>query len=343
MIRRSGRLKALAQQSTASVDRATRPKKTGRTGRTKKDEKVEEQNEKEFKGNEVKIEAETGTEAKQELIEEPAASADVPVKSEEQVTGGAPVPRNFEEIYRHVKEMRKRVVAPVDTMGCERLPEGVSSTITPRVHRFQLLIALMLSSQTKDETNAIAMDTLREGLKPLGGLTLEAIRQTSERDIDRMIFKVGFHNRKAHYIKETAEILHNKFDDETPSTLEDLVSLPGVGPKMAHLFLHRAWGVVAGIGVDVHVHRLANMWGWTGRSKLVPTPERTRVALESWLPRDLWVDINPTLVGFGQTICLPRNPKCDQCTIAPTGLCKGVVRSKLKKAKTELKDIEDIV
>jgi endonuclease-3 len=241
--------------------------------------------------------------------------------------------------------MRKKVVAPVDTMGCERLPEGVSSTITPRVHRFQLLIALMLSSQTKDEVNAIAMDSLREGLKGVGGLTLDGIRKTDEKEIDRMIFKVGFHNRKAHYIKQTAEILHDKFDDDTPSTIEDLVSLPGVGPKMAHLFLHRAWGLVEGIGVDVHVHRLANMWGWTGRSKLAPTPERTRVALESWLPRDLWVEINPMLVGFGQTICLPRNSKCDQCTIAPTGLCKGVIRSKLKKgqAAPTVNDIEDIV
>ncbi|ANB13719.1 bifunctional N-glycosylase/AP lyase NTG2 [Sugiyamaella lignohabitans] len=253
-------------------------------------------------------------------------------------------PKNWRDIYSHVQKMRANTMAPVDTMGCERLPEAISSTITPAVHRYQLLIALMLSAQTKDEVNAQAMATLRRELSPVGGLTIDGILATQESEIDRMIFKVGFHSRKAKYIKLSTQILRDQYDNDIPKTIEDMVSLPGVGPKMAHLLMHRAWGVAEGIGVDVHVHRLANMWGWTGKnSKLLPTPERTREALESWLPKELWVDINPLLVGFGQTICIPRGRKCDLCTLAPTGLCKNVDRSKFKKVKRPIPDIEDLI
>src|SRR5262245_1356781 len=82
-----------------------------------------------------------------------------------------------------------------------------------------------------------------------------------------------------------------------------------------------------GIGVDTHVHRIANLLGWVH----TPTPEKTRVALESWLPEALWGPVNPLLVGFGQSICLPRVPKCGECSLARDGLCafakKGGLRA----------------
>lgn len=238
-------------------------------------------------------------------------------------------PANFREIYKYVKEMRAMKLAPVDTMGCERLPEAVSSIISPQVHRYQLLIALMLSAQTKDEVNAQAMASLRQGIE--GGLTIDGISKTSENDLDKMIFKVGFHRRKANYIKRATQILHNEYSDDIPTNITDIMKLPGVGPKMAHLLMHRAWDKIEGIGVDVHVDRLACMWGWAGKNKVAGNPEKTRMALEQWLPREYWVDINPMLVGFGQTICLPRGRKCDECSLAPTRLCNNVDRAKLKK------------
>uniref|UniRef100_A0A060TC13 Endonuclease III homolog n=1 Tax=Blastobotrys adeninivorans TaxID=409370 RepID=A0A060TC13_BLAAD len=225
-------------------------------------------------------------------------------------------PPNWRIVYNHVKEMRKRVEAPVDTMGCERLPQKIN--VSPKVFRYQLLIALMLSSQTKDTTNAIAMANLRENLP--GGLNVDSILATDEKTLDKLIFPVGFHSRKAGYIKKTTQILRDNYDDDVPATIEEMVALPGVGPKMAHLLMHRAWNKVEGIGVDVHVHRLAGLWKWTKNAK---TPEHTRMQLEEWLPRDLWVEINPTLVGFGQTICIPARPRCDECTLSRTGLCPG--------------------
>lgn len=201
--------------------------------------------------------------------------------------------------------MRKQYPAPVDTMGCEKAP----SSFEPRVRRFQTLISLMLSSQTKDTTNAFVMARLRQEIP--GGCCLQSLRQISVENLDSLIHPVGFHSRKARYIKETCECLVTKFGGDIPKTIDDMVSLPGVGPKMAYLLQSAAWGKTDGIGVDVHVHRLTNMWGWVDSK----SPEETREALQRWLPREYWREINPLLVGFGQTICPSRGRKCNLCTL----------------------------
>jgi endonuclease-3 len=150
-------------------------------------------------------------------------------------------------------------------------------------------------------------------------------------ELNGFINKVGFHNLKTKYIKQTAEILRDKFDSEIPDTIAGLVSLPGVGPKMAYLTLSAAWGRDEGIGVDVHVHRITNLWGWNKTQN----PEQTRAALESWLPRDKWHDINNLLVGFGQTICLPVGRKCGDCKLSARGLCPSAVVGKKATVKKE--------
>lgn len=229
-----------------------------------------------------------------------------------------PGPRDWGAIYARVKKMRSLVNAPVDTMGCERL---VQDGVPAKVQRFQLLISLMLSSQTKDEVTCQAVLNLREYLKSRDLLlSVEGILSMSVAEIDSCICKVGFHNRKADYISRATALLVSDFGGDIPPTIEAMTSLPGVGPKMAHLLMHRGWGVNEGIGVDVHVHRLSNMWGWV-KSK---TPEESRVQLEKWLPRELWVDINPTLVGFGQTVCPSKGKKCGVC-ILDKKLCKARV------------------
>ncbi|CAH8833518.1 unnamed protein product [Trichobilharzia szidati] len=116
---------------------------------------------------------------------------------------------------------------------------------------------------------------------------------------------------KAVYIKKTCEILKEKFDSDIPRNVKELCTLPGVGPKMAHLAMQCAWKEVTGIGVDTHVHRIVNRLRWT--KKPAKTPEETRVMLEEWLPSDYWREINWLLVGFGQQICRPVNPNCVDC------------------------------
>jgi endonuclease-3 len=100
---------------------------------------------------------------------------------------------------------------------------------------------------------------------------------------------------------------------------------------MAYLTMSAAWGRDEGIGVDVHVHRITNLWGWHKTQQ----PEQTRAALESWLPKDKWHDINNLLVGFGQTICLPVGRKCGNCKLAEKGLCPSAVVAKTTKVKKE--------
>ncbi|KAI0885560.1 DNA glycosylase [Annulohypoxylon maeteangense] len=244
-------------------------------------------------------------------------------------------PSDWEEIYDTVKAMRQpggpASNAAVDTMGCERL---ALTSASPRDQRFQTLIALMLSSQTKDTTNAIAMKRLQTELPPHTpgapiGLNLENILAVDPEHLNQLIWAVGFHNNKTKYIKAAAPILRDKWASDIPDTIEGLVALPGVGPKMAHLCLSAAWGRTEGIGVDVHVHRLTNMWGWHATK----SPEETRLALQAWLPRDRWREINWLLVGFGQTVCLPVGKKCGDCELGLRGLCKAAERKKVAEGR----------
>jgi endonuclease-3 len=116
-------------------------------------------------------------------------------------------PPNWEQMYSITAEMRKKVLAPVDTMGCESLAERNRSPID---RRLQTLVALMLSSQTKDTVTAVAMKTLQDNLE--GGFNLAALLTVEPERLNELIAKVGFHNNKTKYIKATAQILQDRFD-----------------------------------------------------------------------------------------------------------------------------------
>ncbi|KAF2740240.1 DNA repair protein-like protein Ntg1 [Polyplosphaeria fusca] len=260
-------------------------------------------------------------------------------------------PSNWEEVYTLTREMRNENVAPVDTMGCESLADGID---TPRNQRFQTLIALMLSSQTKDTVTSVAIKGMQDNMPGVlcnfsltaQGLNLESVLALEPAALNAFINKVGFHNLKTKYIKQSAEILRDKWNSDIPDSIQGLTSLPGVGPKMAYLCMSAAWGRDEGIGVDVHVHRITNLWGWHKTKQ----PEETRAALEQWLPQDKWHDINNLLVGFGQTICLPVGRRCADCKLGARGLCPSAVIGKavrIKKEEAVLKikttDSDDIV
>ncbi|KAK6642825.1 Endonuclease III-like protein 1 [Polyplax serrata] len=230
-------------------------------------------------------------------------------------------PVNWEKTLSNIKEMRETRNAPVDTMGCDKC---VDYNTKPEIMRFQALVSLMLSSQTKDEVTFAAMDRLKTYKT---GLSIESILEISEEALGQLIHPVGFWRRKAKYIKQTAELLKDKFSGDIPKTVELLCTLPGVGPKMAHICMKTAWGVVSGIGVDTHVHRISNRIGWVKTP--TKTPEQTRIALESWIPRDLWEEVNNLLVGFGQQTCKPVKPLCDTC--ANQAICPYVQGKKGSK------------
>ncbi|RNF07056.1 endonuclease III [Trypanosoma conorhini] len=240
-------------------------------------------------------------------------------------------PANWSKLYAKVKEIRDKLEAPVDTVGCSKLFDKSASAETRRYH---ILLALMLSAQTKDHVTAAAMHALiRYGCTP------ELVSKMSEKKLDGFISKVGFHNTKTKHIKAATETILKKHQGMVPRAYADLIALPGIGPKMAHLFLQEADGVVLGIGVDTHVHRISQRFHWVPAT--VKTPEDTRKALESWLPPEHWGEINGLLVGLGQTICTPRLPRCSECPAAE--LCPNA----FKEAKTggkrgRIADIEDV-
>ncbi|OWK11046.1 NTHL1 [Cervus elaphus hippelaphus] len=226
----------------------------------------------------------------------------------------------------NIRTMRSGKDAPVDLLGAEHCFDPSAS---PKVRRYQVLLSLMLSSQTKDQVTAGAMQRLRAR-----GLTVDSILQTDDSTLGALIYPVGFWRKvsrrlsscgvgggglpgqaslasKVKYIKQTSEILQQRYGGDIPASVAELVALPGVGPKMAHLAMAVAWGTVSGIAVDTHVHRIANRLRWT--KKATRSPEDTRRALEEWLPRELWREINGLLVGFGQQTCLPVHPRCQAC------------------------------
>lgn len=201
-------------------------------------------------------------------------------------------PEDWREIYRLVEELRVDRTAPCDHSGCAALPDG---TADPATVRFQVLICLMLSSQTKDAVVAAAVRSMQAD----GVLTVTAIARMEPAALQKYIAKVGFHNNKTKYIKESVEILLTKYGGDIPPTAAAMIAdLPGCGPKMAYICESVAWQTQSGIGVDTHMHRLFNMLQWVDAK----TPEKARVQLQSWLPVSRWADVNLLWVGFGQEV-----------------------------------------
>ncbi|KAI2668109.1 Endonuclease III-like protein 1 [Labeo rohita] len=228
-------------------------------------------------------------------------------------------PRDWRTQLSFIREMRSKRDAPVDQMGAEKCYD---TEAPPEVRRYQVLISLMLSSQTKDHVTAGAMQRLRER-----ELSVDAVLKMDDETLGKLIYPVGFWRTKVKYIKQATALIQQEFGGDIPDTLEGLMRLPGVGPKMAHLAMDIAWNRVSGIGVDTHVHRISNRLGWT--KKETKTPEETRRALEEWLPRNLWSEINWLLVGFGQQVCLPVAPLCSMCLNQHT--CPSAHRSSPNK------------
>ena len=210
------------------------------------------------------------------------------------------------EVIRKIREIRD---APVDLLGCDKLADKGEPE---EVYNFQVLVAAMLSSQTRDQKTAEAMASLKA--KP-GGLSIESVLSSTDLEIGNAIRGVSFHNTKAKHIRQAACVLKNEHDSKLPRTLPELLKFPGVGPKMANLVLHCAFNQNDGIVVDTHVHRICSLLGWGCKvCDSCSKPEHTRVALEQWLPRELWAEFTVTLVGLGQLLQSDKGRLADKCS-----------------------------
>lgn len=180
---------------------------------------------------------------------------------------------------------------------------------------FQLLIATILSAQCTDErVNIVTKDLFAKYKKP-SELAIETVET-----IENIIRSTGFYKNKAKNIKACCQILSEKYQDQVPDQLEQLVELPGVGRKTANVVLGNAYGIASGVVVDTHVTRLSNRFGW------VKTEDAVKI--ESILNKNFdskeWVMLSHYLISHGRAICKARSPSCETCFLASSCPRKGL-------------------
>jgi len=172
---------------------------------------------------------------------------------------------------------------------------------------FQVLISTLLSARTQDATTLAASTRLFRRAR-----TPRAIARLTVASIERLIYPVSFYRNKARFVKAACVRIVRDFGGRVPGTLEELVTLPGVGRKTANLVLILSFRSLQNICVDTHVHRIANRLGWVKTTM----PEQTERALYESIDARWWPYINLYLVTWGQNVCRPVYPRCGACAIS---------------------------
>ena len=170
---------------------------------------------------------------------------------------------------------------------------------------FELLIATILSAQCTDErVNIVTVDLFAKYRSP------EDYLQVPQEELELDIRPTGFYRNKAKNIRACCQQLIDRFDGEVPNTMDDLVSLPGVGRKTANCVLSNCWNI-PGITVDTHVTRISNLL------KLVNTKDAVKIeyALMDLVAEDQWNDLNHLFITHGRRTCIARRPQCQECVI----------------------------
>ena len=210
-----------------------------------------------------------------------------------------------------------------------RLGKAISGLDEPAVEKiaeeqqedpFQILIATMLSAQTRDPVTAEASRRLFRVAR-----TPKTMAKLSTAEIQKLIYPVSFYRNKAVHVKQACERLVERCGGLVPKTMEELLTLPGVGRKTASLVLILAHRSGDNICVDTHVHRISNRLGWVDTR----TPEETEHALYRVVDRRWWPVVNLYMVTWGQNVCRPVYPLCGSCAIAD--LCPRIGVTKVGK------------
>jgi len=194
----------------------------------------------------------------------------------------------------------------------------VSSLAEEHSGPFPILISTILSLRTKDEVTAKAAERLLALAR-----TPEEMLKLSEGKIIKAIYPVGFYRTKAKTILHISKELIDRFHLRVPDTIEQLLTLKGVGRKTANLVVALGYNK-EGLCVDTHVHKISNRLGYV-RTK---TPEETEYALRKKLPSKYWLRYNTLMVAFGRHVCVPISPFCSRCPVFAYCDRVNVVRSR---------------
>jgi len=183
---------------------------------------------------------------------------------------------------------------------------------------FLVLIGCLLSLRTKDETTEKAMERVMERAR-----APEELIAIPTEELERIIYPVGFYRNKARLLKEISRVIIERYAGSVPDTIEELLTIRGVGRKTANIVVTEGFGK-AGIAVDTHVHRISNRLG----AVATKTPDQTEEALRRILPRKYWLSFNPLLVTHGRRTCTPLSPFCSTCPVFDICARKGVTKSR---------------
>lgn len=193
----------------------------------------------------------------------------------------------FLKDYKEIKAYRKKNRnAPVDVFGAEKMNYSNDENI----RNYQIVIGIILATQTRDEVTHKVFNKL------LPKLTPDNINNIPEPELLKIIYSVNYNKRKAKQIKKLTEVLIKDYNSEIPKTYEEIIKLPGVGNKIGTLAINIITGKIIGIPVDSNIHKLANKMGWVKTKNA----DETKRELEKIVPKRYWSEINEVLIGYVQ-------------------------------------------
>lgn len=183
---------------------------------------------------------------------------------------------------------------------------GEDAFVVERETPFRALIGCILSQRTRDENASKAANALFSVAS-----TPEQILAPDPETLKQLIRSSGYYNQKARHILGACRAIIERFGGRTPRTREELLTLPGVGPKTADIVLSYGYGESA-IAVDTHIHRTSRRLGLAPKDS---KPSEAKAALESALPRGDWTYADGPLLQLGKDYCRPRKPRCGECPL----------------------------
>jgi endonuclease-3 len=203
--------------------------------------------------------------------------------------------------------MKKQDASRIYSALLKRYPDARESPETVcRGTPFEVLVLTILSAQTTDK----AVLNVKRPLF-LKYPTPEKLAKADVDDVEKIIHSLGYYHAKAKNIIAASQVLLGTFNGNVPGTMDELLTIPGVGRKTANIVLYHALGKNEGIAVDTHVRRLAQRIGFS-KTDNVGIIERDLMAL---FPREDWGDLTDFLIAHGRTTCDAKKPHCPECVI----------------------------
>jgi len=204
------------------------------------------------------------------------------------------------EIYLEPKARVARVIKLLE----KQYPDA--KTALNYTNPLEMLVATMLSAQTTDvRVNIVTRSLFKKYRTP------EDYANADIKVLEQDIRSTGFYHNKARNLQKCCRLLVEKFNSQVPRTMEQLLELPGVARKTANIVLNNSYGIIAGVAVDTHVHRLSQRLGLTQNDNAAKIEQD----LMEITPKEKWMKLTDLLIFHGRQVCVARKPKCGICDL----------------------------